>query len=281
MTSTNDMEKQPLLEAQREPEREPTLSELQQDVRKAQRAYMRAWSRSTSGKLHRWIMISVTLILTMFVILCMVLMVEDTLDDEDEGRYFDGRVPLEAHIMSKCPDAKDCLHDMILPAMQNISHKVDFKLSYIGTNTDDDEGVICMHGPEECLGNIIELCAAQLYPDPKTYLGFVMCMTREYDDIPKRTLVEDCALEHSMSMEDLNNCTNQDDGSLSVDMLRASFNRTAEAGVTKSCTVRLNGQTRCIRDGGEWKDCDGGSTAQDLVADILDQAYSGWSEVAA
>ena len=136
MTSTNDMEKQPLLEAQREPEREPTLSELQQDVRKAQRAYMRAWSRSTSGKLHRWIMISVTLILTMFVILCMVLMVEDTLDDEDEGRYFDGRVPLEAHIMSKCPDAKDCLHDMILPAMQNISHKVDFKLSYIGTYVD-------------------------------------------------------------------------------------------------------------------------------------------------
>ncbi|KAK3721018.1 hypothetical protein LTR37_003308 [Vermiconidia calcicola] len=281
MSSTSDMEKQPLLEAQREPEHEPTLSELQQDVRKAQRAYMRAWSRSTSGKLHRWIMISVTLILTLIVILCMGLMVEDTLDDDDEGRYFDGRIPLEAHIMSKCPDAKDCLHDMILPAMQNISHKVDFKLSYIGTNTDDDDGVICMHGPEECLGNIIELCAAQLYPDPKTYLGFVMCMTREYDDIPRRTLVEDCVLEHSMSMEDLNNCTNQDDGSLSVDMLRASFNRTAEAGVTKSCTVRLNGQTRCIRDGGEWKDCDGGSTAQDLVADILDQAYSGWSEVAA
>ena len=42
-------------------------------------------------------------------------------------------VPLEAHIMSKCPDAKDCLNDMILPAMQNVSDKVDFTLSYIGT----------------------------------------------------------------------------------------------------------------------------------------------------
>ena len=35
--------------------------------------------------------------------------------------------------MSKCPDAKDCLHDMILPTMQNVSDKVDFTLSYIGT----------------------------------------------------------------------------------------------------------------------------------------------------
>jgi hypothetical protein len=41
-------------------------------------------------------------------------------------------VPVEAFIMSKCPDARDCLHDMVMPAMQKISRKVDFKLSYIG-----------------------------------------------------------------------------------------------------------------------------------------------------
>lgn len=43
------------------------------------------------------------------------------------------KVPLEAHIMSKCPDAKDCLHDLVLPAMQRVHDKVDFKLSFIGT----------------------------------------------------------------------------------------------------------------------------------------------------
>ena len=48
-------------------------------------------------------------------------------------RPFKGKVPLEAHIMSKCPDAKDCLHDLVLPAMQRIEDKVDFKLSFIGT----------------------------------------------------------------------------------------------------------------------------------------------------
>lgn len=42
------------------------------------------------------------------------------------------KVALEAHIMSKCPDARDCLRDLILPAMEQINDKVDFQLSYIG-----------------------------------------------------------------------------------------------------------------------------------------------------
>lgn len=45
----------------------------------------------------------------------------------------DARVPLEAHIMSKCPDARDCLRDLVLPAMQKVHDKVDFTLSFIGT----------------------------------------------------------------------------------------------------------------------------------------------------
>lgn len=58
-------------------------------------------------------------------------------------------VPLEAHIMSKCPDAKDCLRTLVLPTMQRVIDKVNFTLSYIGTPTEND-GVDCKHGPEEC-----------------------------------------------------------------------------------------------------------------------------------
>lgn len=153
---------------------------------------------------------------------------------------------------------------------------------------------------------MIELCAEQLYPDPKIYLGFTMCMTREYEEIPQRSLVEECALEHGMSMHKLNDCTSRDDGAYALDLLKESFNRTEDAGVTKSCTVRLNDEIRCIRDGkpiplgsrfteeariasaclyhswtdafplgGEWKDCPGGHRVKDLVKDIreLTSAY--------
>ncbi|KAI2615670.1 hypothetical protein GGR54DRAFT_642150 [Hypoxylon sp. NC1633] len=128
-------------------------------------------------------------------------------------------VPLEAHIMSKCPDAKDCLKDMVLPAMMRVGDKVNFTLSYIGTPTEND-GVDCKHGPGECMGNIIELCAHHLYPDPKIYLGFTMCLTRDYKLIPQRELVEDCALEHAIDFEKLNDCAAQDNGAFGLLVLR-------------------------------------------------------------
>jgi len=126
---SNQVEKQPLLEDQSGPE--PTLAELQQNIHKAQRAYMRAWSKSTSGKWHKRIIFSVTGLLLFFMIFCISIIAVDVWN-EDDAPYSSGRVPVEAFIMSKCPDARDCLHDMVLPAMQKINRKVDFKLSYIG-----------------------------------------------------------------------------------------------------------------------------------------------------
>jgi hypothetical protein len=42
------------------------------------------------------------------------------------------KVSLEAHVMSKCPDAKACLQELVVPAMEKVSDKVDFELSFIG-----------------------------------------------------------------------------------------------------------------------------------------------------
>ena len=128
-----DTEKQPLLDTQvqEEPqEQERSLSDLRHDVVLAQRKYMKKWHETTSSKWHKRIMFSVTALLLLFMVFCMAVIVDDSLNEDDDWEY-PGRVPLEAHIMSKCPDAKDCLHDMILPAMVNVSDKVDFKLSYI------------------------------------------------------------------------------------------------------------------------------------------------------
>jgi hypothetical protein len=93
-------------------------------------------------------------------------------------------VPLEAHIMSKCPDAKDCLRDLVLPAMQKVHDKVNFTLSFIGTyvvircspparfsltrgysTTDNDDGVACKHGPEECTFAPTHCHAYLYYPE--------------------------------------------------------------------------------------------------------------------
>lgn len=48
--------------------------------------------------------------------------------EEEVGR----KVPLEIHVMSKCPDARDCLRELIVPTMIQVSDKVNFTMSFIG-----------------------------------------------------------------------------------------------------------------------------------------------------
>ncbi len=97
----------------------------------------------------------------------------------------------------------------------------------------------CKHGPDECLGNMLELCAAALYPDAKLHLGFALCLARDYARIPARDLVEDCALEHALDFARLNACVSRADGSHALALLRRSFERSARAGVRTSCTVSI------------------------------------------
>ncbi|EER24529.1 hypothetical protein D8B26_005140 [Coccidioides posadasii str. Silveira] len=203
------------------------------------------------------------------------------------------KVPLEAHIMSKCPDAKNCFLDLIVPAMVKVHDKVDFKLSFIGNVSESSSDVSCKHGPSECVGNMLMLCAANLpFPcDPKQSkpgdkckvptirsLGFANCLLRDYKNIPDRNIVEDCALEHGIDFKALNKCASSqsDDPSSSngelsgLALLRESFRRSQQVGATKSCTVRVDEKEWCILDGGQWKNCQkkGADTVDGIVYEV-------------
>ncbi|KAI4094003.1 MAG: hypothetical protein LQ344_002448 [Seirophora lacunosa] len=134
--------------------------------------------------------------------------------------------------MSKCPDARDCLRDLVVPAMEDVVDKVNFTLSFIGSN----------------------------------------CLIASYSRIPSRDLVESCALEHGIPFDDLNGCISEEGKGL--DLLEQSVERSQAAGVTKSCTVRVDDKMWCIRDGGEWKDCENGSDVRSLVKEV-EKLYSG------
>lgn len=61
-----------------------------------------------------------------------------TTQSTDAKSNLTGLVPLEAHIMSKCPDAKICLEELVVPAMEHVVDMVNFRLSYIGSVDDND-----------------------------------------------------------------------------------------------------------------------------------------------
>ncbi|CRL21509.1 Gamma interferon inducible lysosomal thiol reductase GILT [Penicillium camemberti] len=214
------------------------------------------------------------------------------------------KIPLEAHIMSKCPDAQDCLQKLVLPAMERISDKVDFKLSFIASVSKDSEEIECKHGPGECIGDMIMLCAANLPFPPTTdeaslpsqyprtpiirSLGFANCLINDFARIPDREFVHHCALEHGIDFDALNKCASQqnddpNDGKdggpplSGIALLRESALHGEQLGVKISCTVRLDEVVWCIRDSGEWKNCAQNGQGSQPSA-LIDQVEKLWKE---
>lgn len=161
-----------------------------------------------------------------------------------------------------------------------------------------------MHGPGECIGDMLMLCAANLpFPPtddesllPQSYprtpiirsLGFANCLINDFQYIPDREFVYECAMEHGIDFDALNKCASQQDDNpkrggqdepllSGVALLRESALRSDGLGVRTSCTVRLDDSVWCVRDGGEWKDCAPDSDGANPQA-LVDRVIQLWDE---
>lgn len=92
----------------------------------------------------------------------------------------------------------------------------------------EDGSIECKHGAEECEGSIIELCAQDLYSDPRISLGFVECLTSEYERIPDPTLYAACASKHSVDFEAIDHCAFKNEGAYGRELLRESIHHSIE-----------------------------------------------------
>lgn len=181
------------------------------------------------------------------------------------------------------------------------------------SSTSDD--IICLHGPEECLGDVILLCAtnipASVDQDTKKTissspsatgqaasfpkipivrsLGFANCMVSSYEYIPDRNLVENCALEHGVSFEAVNDCMsrvmenppsedNNPKKASGLSLVRRSFQHSMDVNVTKSCTIRLDEKIWCVRDDGKWIDCGHDDANRSEVGVLVDETERLWME---
>lgn len=157
-----------------------------------------------------------------------------------------------------------------------------------------------MHGPGECIGNMLMLCAANLpFPPtndnsllPQSYprtpvirsLGFANCLTTDYPRIPDREFVQQCALQHGIDFDALNSCASQqdDDAGLTpyeatplsgLALLRQSALRGEALGVKTSCTVRVNETVWCVHDNNQWKDCAENGQNPKVLADEITRLW--------
>lgn len=66
-------------------------------------------------------------------------------------------------------------------------------------------------------------------------------------------------------MAAINSCIEGQEGK---DLMLESARAVKQASVQRSCTVVIDGAKRCIRDGGRWYDCPGGSSEAEFVASL-------------
>jgi hypothetical protein len=114
-----------------------------------------------------------------------------------EVASFDGiKVPVQLGVMSRCPDALLC-ENTFNHVLKKVAERVELSLIYVARyelflfmnvnlnnrvpSIDADEpdfGVKCLHGPEECAGNVQQLCVAKHEPASKWW-EFVQCQNYE------------------------------------------------------------------------------------------------------
>jgi len=114
--------------------------------------------------------------------------------------------------------------------------------------TEPQFGVRCKHGPEECLGNIHELCAMNLAATQQDWWEFVQCANFEGKDhvgeedlsrkcadvagIPWEDVVEEpeAGMNSTIQRPGLRNCI--EDRKQGLTLLKQSAKETARLGIT-------------------------------------------------
>jgi len=196
---------------------------------------------------------------------------------QDELRTIsDIKVPVQLGVMSRCPDALLC-ESTFNEVLSRVIDKVDFSLVYIAkiNDSEPDFGVSCMHGSEECAGNVQQLCVKKYAPF-KNWWEFVICQDyqgREY--IGGADVALKCAHTAGINWETsgAGQCAGLDGsgkGSEGVALLKESVLLTEQMNVKKSCTIVINGRAVCVHDE-TWKKCERGHHVNDFVEQIEEE----------
>ncbi|KAI9513337.1 hypothetical protein F5148DRAFT_1273263 [Russula earlei] len=183
------------------------------------------------------------------------------------------RVPVTLGVMSRCPDALLCetLFDNVIP---RVAEKINLSLAYVAkfNESDPDFGVTCMHGPGECAGDVQQLCVAKHTP-MRTWWEFVMCQNYQgRNQIGEPNVAFKCARTAKIDWEGsgVGQCVGLDGsgtGYEGVRLLHDSVGVVKSLGITKSCSVVIDGEKVCVHDG-TWKDCENGHQVKDFVNQI-------------
>jgi len=146
----------------------------------------------------------------------------------------EGPVEIVLHVMSQCRFAAPAENTLVSVA-RSLPESTRLRLEYVGSDRYGE--LVSMHGSSEVVGDILELCVAQMAPYG-AWLDFVECQNERWEEIPEGW--EACAqVAAGIDPQDLAACV---DGEQGQALLRDSFAASERAAVRGSPTFYLDGE---------------------------------------
>jgi len=124
---------------------------------------------------------------------------------------------------------------------QGLPDIIDLEVYFVGQIDSRTKDFDCMHGPEECVGDILLLCAHNTShgnSNPYAWWGNEVCMMGDQDNIPDNA--QSCAQKNNLNWDTINTCANGQQG---IDLFTNSINVSNNDGIYATPTVIIAGQT--------------------------------------
>ncbi|KAL9712706.1 hypothetical protein Ac2012v2_003943 [Leucoagaricus gongylophorus] len=190
-----------------------------------------------------------------------------------DNAFSDIKVPVQLGVMSKCPDALLC-EATFNNVLAQVWDKVDLSLVYIAkfNNSAPDFGLTCLHGPEECAGNVQQLCVNK-YATQEQWWNFVQCQNfdgRATIGTPELALKCADVAQVDWRTSGAGNCAGLDGSGKApegLELLHKSVRLGQSLQIIKSCTILINSRKVCVHDV-IWKECEDGHTVNDFIRQI-------------
>ncbi|MBU2561597.1 MAG: GILT family protein [Nanoarchaeota archaeon] len=149
---------------------------------------------------------------------------------DNPGQY--GSVDVEFYVMSQCPYGIQ-VENAIQPVLDELGDNMDFRLEFIASKT--ATGFDSLHGPPEVIGDKVQLCVQDMYPDD--LIDFVVCQNKDPRDL--MASLEKCAKGTSIDPVKVKECAEGEKGN---ELLSGSAIKSQEVGAQGSPTMFFNGQ---------------------------------------
>ncbi len=178
-----------------------------------------------------WIWVAAAVVLILAVYAIYNIGSGEIKEDNTGNTVATGAVNFDLYVMSQCPYGTQ-VEDSLAPVLKTLGNNVDLSLNYIA-NDNGDGSFTSLHGNNEVLGDIVQLCAQKYNPDK--YMDMIICQNKDASSIPGNW--ESCATDNGLDVDKIKSCYKGDEGK---QLLSASIKESEDIGATGSPTIYIN-----------------------------------------